>query len=63
MGVSVLMISSEMAELQRNCDRVVVMREGRKLGELTGLDITPDAMMAMIAAAGGELEKEAGLND
>ncbi len=62
MGVSVLMISSEMAELQRNCDRVVVMREGRKLGELTGLNITKDAMMEMIAAAGGELEKEAGLN-
>ena len=62
MGVSVLMISSEMAELQRNCDRVVVMREGRKLGELTGMNITKDAMMEMIAAAGGELEKEAGLN-
>ena len=62
MGVSVLMISSEMAELQRNCDRVVVMREGRRLGELTGLNITKDAMMEMIAAAGGELEKEAGLN-
>ena len=62
MGVSVLMISSEMAELQRNCDRVVVMREGRKLGELTGLNITKDAMMEMIAAAGGELEKEAEVN-
>ena len=62
-GISVLMISSEMAELQRNCDRVVVMREGRRLGELTGLNITQDAMMEMIAAAGGELEKEGGLHE
>ena len=28
-GISVLMISSEIAELERNCDRIIVMREGR----------------------------------
>jgi ABC-type sugar transport system ATPase subunit len=60
-GISVLMISSELAELERNCDRVVVMREGKKLDELCGLDITQDAIMATIASAAGELEKEGGL--
>ena len=62
-GISVLMISSELAELERNCDRVVVMREGKKLGELCGLDINQDAIMATIASAAGELEKEGGLHE
>ena len=48
-GISVLMISSEIAELQRNCDRVVVMRDGRAVGELIDADITQDNIMAMIA--------------
>lgn len=62
-GISVLMISSELAELERNCDRVVVMREGKNLGELRGLDINQNAIMETIAAAAGELEKEGGLNE
>ena len=54
-GISVLMISSEIAELERNCDRIVVMREGRVMGELTGDDISQDRIMETIAASG---EKE-----
>ncbi len=57
-GISVLMISSELAELERNCDRVVVMREGKKLGELRGMEINQDKIMEIIASAAGELEKE-----
>lgn len=49
-GISVLMISSEMAELARNCDRIIVMREGRKRGELKGDAISQEAIMALIAA-------------
>jgi ABC-type sugar transport system ATPase subunit len=48
-GISVLMISSELIELVRNCDRVVVIREGRKLGELTGEEISEGNIMAIIA--------------
>ena len=48
-GISVLMISSEIAELQRNCDRVIVMRDGRAVGELIDQDITQDNIMEMIA--------------
>lgn len=60
-GISVLMISSEIAELERNCDRVVVLREGIKLGELVGDDINQDAIMVTIASGAGELEKKGGL--
>lgn len=49
-GISVLMISSEMAELERNCDRIIVMREGKKRGELVGDAISQSSMMEMIAA-------------
>ncbi len=48
-GISVLMISSEIAELERNCDRVVVMRDGRAVGELIDHEITQDNIMQMIA--------------
>lgn len=51
-GISILMISSEIAELERNCDRVIVMRDGRKVGEVTGDDIHQDRIMESIAAGG-----------
>ncbi|MCH1951147.1 sugar ABC transporter ATP-binding protein [Enterocloster sp. OA13] len=55
-GISILMISSEMAELERNCDRVVVIRDGRKMGELLGDEIRQDVIMEMIAGGGGDNE-------
>lgn len=48
-GISILMISSEISELERNCDRIIVMREGRKVGELKGEEIRQDTIMEMIA--------------
>ncbi|NBI72710.1 sugar ABC transporter ATP-binding protein [Clostridiaceae bacterium] len=48
-GISVLMISSEIAELERNCDRVVVMREGRAVGEVINDDINQNKIMELIA--------------
>ena len=48
-GISILMISSEIAELERNCDRIVVMREGKVTGELIDTDINQDKIMATIA--------------
>ena len=49
-GVSVLMISSEIAELERNCDRVIVMRDGKVAGEVTGQEIRQDRIMEIIAS-------------
>ena len=50
------MISSEIAELERNCDRVAVMREGRVVKELTGDDICQDKIFQAIAG-GSEREE------
>jgi ABC-type sugar transport system ATPase subunit len=58
MGISVLMISSEIAELERNCDRLVVLREGVKLAELTGEDINQDKIMEIIARGRTETDEK-----
>ncbi len=57
-GISVLMISSEIAELERNCDRIVVMRDGKVVGEVTDQDINQQKIMELIAA-GSEREVQA----
>ena len=43
------MISSEIPELVRNCDRVIVLREGEQVGELAGAQISEKAIMQIIA--------------
>jgi monosaccharide-transporting ATPase len=48
-GISVLFISSEMSELVRNCDRIIVLRDGVVVGELTKDDISEENIMWMIA--------------
>lgn len=48
-GISVLMISSEIAEIVRNCDRVTVMRDGKSIKDLLGEDICEDNIMKTIA--------------
>ena len=48
-GIGVLLISSEIPELVRNCDRVIVLREGEKVGELAGAQISEEAIMQIIA--------------
>ena len=48
-GISVLMISSELQELIRGCDRIAVMREGKKVKELTGEEISEQNIMEAIA--------------
>jgi galactofuranose transport system ATP-binding protein len=53
-GLGVLMISSELEELNEGCDRVTVLRDGRSVAELVGDAINEDAMMA--AMAHGEAE-------
>jgi ABC-type sugar transport system ATPase subunit len=45
-GMGVLVISSEFEELVV-CDRVVVMREGRMVGQLTGSRITVEGMLRL----------------
>lgn len=49
-GISIIYISSELAELVRNCDRVVVLSDGVTIGELGGNDITEENILSMIAS-------------
>ena len=51
-GMAVLFISSELEEVIRVSDRVVVLRDRRKVAELSGTEATVDDVMATIAAHG-----------
>ena len=47
-GLALLVASSEIDEVVASSDRVAVMRDRTKIGELTGDDITRDKIVAMI---------------
>ncbi|MFJ3990928.1 sugar ABC transporter ATP-binding protein [Streptomyces sp. NPDC090032] len=49
-GLGVLLISSDLEELIEGSDRVVVLKDGAVVGELTGDDVTEDKLMHTIAA-------------
>lgn len=53
-GMSVTFISSETDEMLRTCSRLLVMRDRRLVGELTGDQLTQNTIMNTIA--GGEQE-------
>jgi putative multiple sugar transport system ATP-binding protein len=46
-GKSIIMISSELPEVLGMSDRVMVINEGRKKGELCGEGMTPEAVMSL----------------
>jgi ribose transport system ATP-binding protein len=48
-GLGVLLISSDLEELIEGSDRVVVLKDGAVVGELTGEDVTEDKLMRTIA--------------
>ncbi|WP_330363624.1 sugar ABC transporter ATP-binding protein [Butyrivibrio sp. LC3010] len=48
-GMSVTFISSETDEMLRTCSRLVVMRDRKVVGELTGEDLTQNKIMSTIA--------------
>ena len=51
-GKSIIMISSELSEIQRLSDRVVVMCEGKITGELDIADATQEKIMALATMRG-----------
>ncbi len=53
-GLSVIFISSELEEVLRLAQRVVVMRDRKKVGELKAHDAKLDDLVDYIANAGGE---------
>ncbi|MCD8335053.1 MAG: sugar ABC transporter ATP-binding protein [Clostridiales bacterium] len=50
-GKSIMFISSEIEEMLRTCNRLAVLRDGAKIGELDG-DLTQEQIMAAIAGGG-----------
>ena len=53
-GMSVTFISSETDEMLRTCSRLVVMRDRKVVGELSGDELTQNMIMSTIA--GGETD-------
>ncbi|MCD8142144.1 MAG: sugar ABC transporter ATP-binding protein [Clostridiales bacterium] len=50
-GKSLIFISSEVEEMLRTCNRLAVLRDGEKVGELDG-ELTQERVMAAIAGGG-----------
>jgi simple sugar transport system ATP-binding protein len=55
-GKAVAFISSEVDEMLRTCSRMAVLRDGRKVGEISGADLTQEKIMETIA--GGDKSDE-----
>ena len=55
-GMSVTFISSETDEMLRTCSRLLVMRDRKLVGELTGDQLNQNTIMATIA--GGDTNGE-----
>ncbi len=48
-GKSVMFISSEIEEMLRTCNRMAVLRDGAKVGEIEGEELTQEGVMKAIA--------------
>jgi ABC-type sugar transport system ATPase subunit len=48
-GTAVLVISSELPEVLRLCERILVLREGRLVGELSRAEANQDALLRLMA--------------
>lgn len=53
-GMAVTFISSEVEEMLRTCSRMGVLRDGKKVGELTGDDLSQEGIMKAIAGGGSD---------
>lgn len=51
-GMTIIFISSELEEVVRCCDRVIVLRDRLQIGELTGDDLQESMIMKTIAEGG-----------
>jgi len=55
-GMSITFISSEIEEMLRVCSRMIVMRDGQKVGELNQDELNQDTIMQTIAGGEGHHE-------
>jgi simple sugar transport system ATP-binding protein len=52
-GMGVVLISSELEELAGVCDRVVILRDRRSVGELVGEEVSEQALLSAVAGRDG----------
>jgi simple sugar transport system ATP-binding protein len=50
--MAVTFISAEVEEMLRTCSRMLVLRDGRKVGELSGDELNQETVMQTIAGGG-----------
>ena len=50
--MAVTFISSEIEEMLRTCSRMGVLRDGKKVGEISGEQLTQEGIMKAIAGGG-----------
>ncbi|MFI6262466.1 sugar ABC transporter ATP-binding protein [Micromonospora sp. NPDC051006] len=63
-GVAVVFISSELEEVVRLSERIVVLKDHRKIGEIVnGPDVTAEEVVAIIAAHGEEAALDSAIID
>ncbi len=55
-GKAITFISSEIEEMLRTCSRMAVLRDGKKVGEVSGDDLTQEKIMETIAGGDGTNE-------
>jgi ABC-type sugar transport system ATPase subunit len=61
-GKSIILVSSELEEVVAECDRVVVMFQGRVSGELSGRDITKENVLHFaFGGASGDTTRRTGV--
>ncbi len=53
-GMAVTFISSEVEEMLRTCSRMGIMRDGKKVGELSGDELSQEGIMKAIAGGGSD---------
>ena len=53
-GMAVTFISSEVEEMLRTCSRMGVLRDGKKVGEISGEELTQEGIMKAIAGGEGD---------
>ena len=58
-GIAIILISSEMPELIGMCDRIVVLREGRKTAEFSRAEATQEAVLRAATDADGATPSQA----
>ena len=51
-GMSLTFISSEIDEMLRTCSRMIVMKDREIVGELSGMNLTEQDVMHVIAQGG-----------